>query len=211
MNGYGNFVVAVFFWHMMHPATYLLLWAACLIFIQQQGLSVLALLAALSLGLAVLLARVRCWQMLRRTRWLLLTTAVLFVWGTPGEYLPALPGVSVEGMMLAAHQLLCLLLFLAWLCLLLEWMGNQRLIAALHALMAPLTVFGLNRDRAALRLLLVMDYLEQPAPAIGWRAWLRQGELPCPSPQAISLPQAHFGWRDGILLMIGLGLMVAAL
>lgn len=192
----------------MHPATCLLLWAGALIVMQQQRLPLLAALVLLSLLLACALARARCWQMLRRTRWLLLTTAVLLLWGTPGEYLSALPGVSVEGLTLAAHQILCLLLFLAWLSLLLQGLGSQRLIAALYALLSPLRVLGLNRDKAALRLLLVMDFIERPAPAAGWREWLRQGEGLAETPQAIQLPQMRFAWRDVLALGAALALVI---
>lgn len=192
----------------IHPATILLLWAACLMAMQQLGLHGLAWMSGLSLLLAATCARARCWQMLRRTRWLLLATAILFVWGTPGEYLPTLPGATFEGLRLGAHQLLYLLMFLACLSLLLEFLGMSGLIAALHALMLPFQWCGLNRDRAALRLLLVMDYLEQPPPAEGWRSWLRQGDWPSPEVQAVALPNQAFGWPDAVLLAVALGVIL---
>lgn len=183
-----------------HPLTLMLLWLVLMLALPL--MSLLQLLACTGLGLlaALLFARAHCWRMLRRMRWLLLTTVLLFVWFTPGEYVTRLPGVTYEGLQSGVRQLCTLLLFVSLLAVLLGKLGAPYLVAALHALLASLACIGFSRDRAATRLLLVLDYLDRPQALPGWRALLSedQGWEHVP----LSLPHLRWSWRDGLLLAV---------
>lgn len=183
-----------------HPLTLILLWLALMLVLPLISLSQLLACTGLGLFAALLFAREHCWRMLRRMRWLLLTTALLFVWFTPGEYVTRLPGVTYEGLQAGVRQLCTLLLFVSLLAVLLGQLGAPYLIAALHALFAPLACAGFGRDRAATRLLLVLDYLDRPQALPGWRALLN--ESPRWEHAPLSLPHLRWSWRDGLLLVV---------
>ena len=124
--------------------------------------------------LSLLLAGRRTRMLIRRTRWLLLSIAVLFVLASPGERLPGAigeVGITYDGLQLAAEHVLRLLLLLASLALLHEHLGNEGLIAGLHWLLTPLAGWRGARERVIVRLMLVLDYVETE-PRGGWRAWL---------------------------------------
>ena len=55
--------------------------------------------------------------------------------------------------------------------LLLEYLPADRLISGLYALCRPLGVFGLSAERVAVRMLVVLRYVDAPQ-AGGWREWL---------------------------------------
>ncbi len=140
----------------------------------------------LILPLAARYAGTRLRQLLRRTRWLLLSIALLFAFVTPGQPL-AEPwgrlGLTKEGMEFALLHSLRLILLLGLLAILLERLGIPALISGLYTLLAPL---GKNQRRSqmALRLLLVLEYVEQGralragGKAPGWRYWLAPNDLP---------------------------------
>lgn len=186
----------------LHPATVLLLWTAAAVGLQQLDLLPLSVLVGAGLAATVWRWPLRTRSVLRRVRWLLITTAVLFVWASPGEYIPWLPGATYEGMQQAGRHIACLVLFLVMLVALLELMGVEHLIGAMHAIAAPLRVLGFNRDRAVIRLLLVLDYLERPATAGGWRALLREELVEAPLEMApLTLRRYAWRWFDALLLV----------
>ena len=47
--------------------------------------------------------------------------------------------------------------------------GMEGLVAGLHGLTLPLSWLGLDRGRMAVRLMLVMQYVEQAPPGRHWR------------------------------------------
>lgn len=180
-----------------HPLTLLLIWLAALLWLQRWPLPWLAMATSCLLCLAVLGAGAQLRPLLRRTRWLMLATALIFVWATPGEWIPLLPGASYEGLAEGLSHLLALLLFVAALALLLARLQLDGLVTALYAACRPLAWCGLDRDRAAVRLLLVLNYLEQPLPPGGWRHLLDSATLPAErNVSALNLPQADWRWHD---------------
>ncbi len=170
----------------LHPASLLLAWLSLVLGLQWLPLPFLSGLALLILPLAVRYAGTRLHQLLRRTRWLLLSIALLFALATPGHPL-AEPwgrlGLTVEGMEFALLHSLRLILLLGLLALLLERLGIPLLISGLYTLLVPL---GKSRRRSqmALRLLLVLEYVEQgralraAGKIPGWRYWLAPDDLP---------------------------------
>lgn len=170
----------------LHPASLLLAWLSLVLGLQWLPLPFLSGLALLILPLAVRYAGTRLRQLLRRTRWLLLSIALLFAYATPGHPLTepwSKLGLTVEGLEFALLHSVRLILMLGLLALLLERLGIATLIAALYTLLAPL---GSNyrRSQMALRLLLVLEYVEQgralraAGQSSGWRYWLMPDDLP---------------------------------
>jgi energy-coupling factor transporter transmembrane protein EcfT len=108
--------------------------------------------------------RTRLNSLVRRSRWLLVAMAVLFSWGTPGLYLiPDANGLAptLEGLALALESIVRLLAILAAVSLLLARMPTDQLVSGLHALLASV---GDGRDRVAVRIMLVLRYVESGDP-----------------------------------------------
>ena len=128
----------------------------------------------LAVILACKAAPTRFSRLLRRSRFLLLALFLIYAVATPGERLLCMPEwlpLRREGCELALQHILGLVALLASLAVLLERMQLERLIAGLYSVSLPLALIGVARDRAALRLLLVLDGLQR-RPKLGWRDWL---------------------------------------
>lgn len=187
----------------MHSGFLILLWLVGVALVQFLPVSVLA---GVALGCALfscVLARSRLLRLLRRTRFLLLAIFVLFAWFTPGEaILAAWPRISPthEGLRLAAEHLARLFTVLSSVAMLLERLPPERLVGGLRALCRPLGWVGLPADRASVRLLLVLRYVEfSTEDGLGdWRAWLL-GEGPAPDAERLHLAIEQIGMREVVL------------
>ena len=96
----------------------------------------------------------------RQLRWFFLVIAVFYGWWTPGTLLlPALGPASptLPGMALAAQRIAALVLLIVAVQLLLITTPRGVLVGALHWWLRPLGWLGLNADRFALRLVLVLE------------------------------------------------------
>ncbi len=193
---------------MWHPVSLLLAWLAFVLVLQWLPVSLLLGIAVASLVLALTLAFERTRNLLLRSRWLLMSLVVLFLFLTPGEYLPGLGGdlgLTYEGLWHAGAHLCRLIALLASLALLHEKIGTSGLLAGLYCLLGPFAW----REATVVRLMLVLEYVEQKQTA-GWREWLKDGrmqEIPVsPEGYRLSLPSLHL--RDKLL--IG-GLLTAVL
>lgn len=191
---------------MLHPASFLVLWGGFAIALQAVALPYLPVIAAVTLLLGTLKAKDRLWRLLRRSRWLLLSLAVLFLFFTPGEYLTG-PlgsiGVSYEGMAQAGLHISLLLALLACLAVMHEGIGTTGILAGLYGV---LRFFGISHA-AVVRLSLVLDFVEKP-PAGGWRGWLaaardEEGDA------VVSLRLAPLRWRDRLVMaLVGCGALL---
>lgn len=155
-------------------------------------------LAALCLVLALTLAAARSLNLLKRSRWLLLSLAILFLLLTPGEFLPGIGGdlrLTYEGLWRAGEQLSRLLAMLASLALLHEKVGTCGLLTGLYCLLRPFP----SRDATVVRLMLVIEFVEQKQ-QIGWREWLVAEVFPTDAPENFHLPMPPFHWRDKLLI-----------
>ncbi len=144
----------------------------------------LAGLVVVSLLLAATLAPTRSLRLLRRSRWLLLSIGVLFLFFSPGEYLPGFAGrigLTYEGVTHAGEQIGRLLAILLSLALLHERIGTPGLLAGLYKLLGPFSW----RETTVVRLMLVLEFVEDKR-VTGWREWLSQGT------QADSAARNHF-------------------
>lgn len=189
----------------IHPAAQILTW--CLLVATAQGLSLGVLLAAagMVLLLALSVSAHKLMQLLRRTRWIMLSLMLIYAYSTPGQPLfdaLGLLGPSREGLIDGLLQLIRLLVALAGLAILLDRLHRQQLIAGLYALFAPLQWLGLSRERLAVRLALTLHYAEVTMlRAQTWQDTLRSlfephGE----TTRQIELPLYRFGVNDALLL-----------
>ena len=146
-----------------HPAAQILTW--CLLVASLQFLAVEALLAPACLMLlcAFVVSRHKLIQLLRRTRWIMLSLLLIYAYSTPGQTLSDTLGMfspTREGLADGVLQLTRLFAALAGLAILLERLHRQQLIAGLYTLFAPLQWLGLSRERFAVRLALTLHYAE---------------------------------------------------
>jgi hypothetical protein len=200
---------------MFHPASLIVVWIAAAVGLQQVSLGGLLVVAAVVIPMAFTLAPLRAWRLIRRSRWLLLSLSVLFVFATPGEYVSPIPGVTREGLQLAAEHLLRLALLLLLLSLLLEKLDNARLMSGMYLLLMPVAAVGFDRAKAVVRLMLVLEYVQGANVAnvtndtngakdakIGthWREWLAPPAETAPIP--LRLPLLRLRKLDYVMLVM---------
>lgn len=196
---------------MLHPTVRLIVWGVAAALVQWMPATGLSLMCAAALATGVWLAPRRLRLLLKRTRWLILSLVLLFAVATPGVYLlPSLGslGPTQEGMRLGFEHLMRLLFVLATLAVLLQITDMEGLVAGLHGLILPLSWLGLDRGRVAVRLMLVMRYVEQAPPGRHWREWL-QGNAAEGEPVRLRLHASPLGAAD-IAVLAGLTLAVMA-
>ena len=110
-----------------------------------------------------------------------------------------------EGLVLAASHGTRLLSVLVVVALLLETIDERTLVSGLMSLAAPLGVLGFPVERLALRMLLVMAYVERP-PEGGWRALLDEA---APSAVSLRVSRQPLAMRDRFLIGAVVALLVA--
>ena len=195
---------------MLHPTVRLIVWGVMTVLVQWLPLGGLLLACVLALGSGAWLSPRRLGLLIKRTRWLIVSLVLLFALATPGAYLlPSLGslGPTDEGMRLGVEHLLRLVFVLASLAVLLQVTGLEGLVTGLHGLIWPLTWLGLDRGRVALRLMLVMHYVERSPPGRQWREWL-QGEVASGEPMRLRLQAAPLRAVD-FAVLAGLTFAVA--
>jgi energy-coupling factor transport system permease protein len=192
----------------LHPATQIIAWCLLVALLQLLAFDMLLLVAGAVLLCAVVVSRHKFAQLLRRTRWIMLSLLLIYAWSTPGQALYEPFGAfspSREGLQDGLSQLLRLLAALAALAMLLDRLHRMQLIAGLHALFAPLR--GGLRERFAVRLALTLHYAEVTMlrSKRGWRETLDDLLEPHGEPdRPMALPLCRYGYADALLLCIGL-------
>lgn len=187
---------------MFHPASLLLFWAGYALALQWCRWMWLVPLLFITSSLALWLATHRSRQLLWRTRWLLLSLLLLFLFATPGEYLPGLVGqmgVTYEGGTQGGEQIARLLILLLSLALLHEHLGNQGLMTGLYWLLQPFAW----RDVTVVRLMLVLEYVEQKSSVAAWRQWFAdEADLPAVvDGVTCRLVRQPIAWPDRLLML----------
>lgn len=197
----------------MHSGLLLLLWFAAVASVQFLAPAALALVLVASLLLALGLARTRVLRLLRRVRVLMLAIVVLFGWFTPGEALlvewPEL-SPSREGITLALLHAGRLVAVVCAVAILLERLPVERLVGGLYSLSRPFALIGLRAGDVALRLLLVLRFVEASPRGNGpahWKAWLRDDQ------DGVELPAIHLAREriGGVDVLVGVALLAALL
>ncbi|MCM8593752.1 hypothetical protein [Accumulibacter sp.] len=151
----------------MHPSARLLVWLLAVVAIQSLDGRFLWLLVPV-IPLFGRAALRRCGQLVARSRWLLASLWLILAWGVPGEAIWDAPlSPSREGVFDASVQLARIALLLFSVAVLRQTMALPELMTGIHRLLGSLRPLGLNPDRGVVRLLLVLEYLDQaPRPAV---------------------------------------------
>lgn len=173
----------------MHPVVVLILWLVAISLVQLLSAAWLGGAVSACLLAGLLFAPQRMKRLIRRVRVLLLAIVVLFAWFTPGEAVivdwPLLSPTS-EGVSLALEHAGRLLAVVCCVALLLEALTPIRLVSGLRIACRPLAVIGVSPERLALRLLLVLHYVETAGGnAHDWRAWLVDDDVEVVEPMAL--------------------------
>lgn len=202
----------------LHPAVQIVTWCVLVACMQRLELVPLCMVAGVLLVASACLAGKKLWQLLRRTRWIMLSLLVIYAYTTPGD--PLLENLGAwspvrEGLVDGTTQLLRLLAALASLAILLDRLHRLELISGLYSLFAPLRWLVLSRERCAIRLALTLHYAEVAMLRTGtrWQDAL-QGlfEPHVEGVHPISLPMRQMRWRDTLVgVVLGfciLGLIV---
>lgn len=193
---------------MLHPAVQIYMWCLLTLAMQILGGWLLIMLAVVTILLSFRISAVRFLLLLRRTRWILFSVFILYMYTSPGEALWPQLGIFspvVEGITDGMLQLLRLATVLAGLSVLLSLLSQSQLIAGLYALSRPLLFLGLPRERMAVRLALTLRYAEtaMQETASNWRDSFEHMLAPIPSaPELIELHVAPFSRRDWLLLVV---------
>ena len=202
-----------------HPAAQILTW--CLLVAAMQALSFEALLITTCIILlcTIAISGHKFIQLVRRTRWIMVSLMLVYAYSTPGQPLLdelGMFGPSREGLLGGVLQLTRLLAALAGLAILLEKLNRQQLIAGLYTLFAPLQWLGLSRERFAVRLALTLHHAEA-AMTRGADTWLdtlrrlfeTHGEAG--DAKQMELPRARFSVADALLLSGAMSILWLAL
>lgn len=186
-----------------HPATLLFAWGVLVVLLQPLTATALVLLALIILPFAVWLAKRRAFMLIWRARWLFLSIALLFALATPGQRLPGTLGdigIRQDGLVLAAEHVARLLSLLASLAALHERIGTGGMVAGLYWLLGPIARWHTLRERIVVRLMLVLDHVEN-APSATWREWLSRDQG---GPDSLSLSVGVMRVHDwSALILLG--------
>ncbi|MEO6976685.1 MAG: hypothetical protein ABI144_12545 [Gallionella sp.] len=195
-----------------HPAAQIVTWCLLVVTLQFLKLDMLLAAAGFILLVAMFISAHKLRQLLRRTRWIMLSLLLVYAYSTPGQPVLEAFGVfspSREGMGDGVLQLTRLLSVLAGLAILLDRLHRKQLIAGLYTLFAPLQLIGVSRERVAVRLALTLHYAEVAMlrESSTWQESLRSlfephGE----NTQQIVLTLYRFGFRD--VLLVGFAVLL---
>ena len=193
---------------MLHPAVKIYIWACLAVVTQVLSGNYQLLFAGMLILLATAICKTRFFLILRRTRWIMISAFVVYayagsgdtLWPQLGVFSPVSTGV-IDGFV----QLSRLLSILAGLSLLLAFLNNTQLIAGLHSLTYPLSVFGRIRERVIVRLALTVQFAETILidNKKNWYKSIEQGlqDLPVTS-DTIELTTIRLTLRDWIAALI---------
>ncbi len=192
---------------MPNPAVHIIVWATLVIALQMAGPAILLAALTLLLVSAMACSAPRLLLLFRRTRWIMISLMLIYAYSTPGvavfsglgEF-----GPTNEGLQQGLLQLGRLASVLASLSILLSRLDQQKLISGLHTLAYPLCLFGVSRERIAVRLALTLLYAETAMldTAVDWRASMEDLLAPISVERtSIEIPAIHFTLADCLLLV----------
>ena len=146
-----------------NPSVVLFSWGSVLLLLLALPWPWLGFVCLITLGFALTVAAPGLFRLLRRSRWLLAVSLLMFGWLTPGMPVSWLPGATLDGLQQAAEQLSRLLASIAMVALLLVALDKRRLLEACFGLLAPLQAAGVDVERWVLRLALTLRGLDSSA------------------------------------------------
>jgi energy-coupling factor transporter transmembrane protein EcfT len=192
----------------MHPASRILLYLMAALAIP--GLPFFLPPILIVLALAGLHGR-QPWRLVWRTRWLLLVLLLGYAYNVPGSAAFSLLGAAsptLEGLARGGRQAVHLLALLLWLDLLVLRLPTADLMSGLYTLLRPLRRFGVDIERATLRLGLTLRAIEGLERGRGNLKRLFAEEIGQGLPDTIQLTLPAFGLADYLVpLTIGVLLL----
>lgn len=188
----------------MHPAVYLWGWlwlAVAAQFLDSVQLLALLLLLPLAGGRAL-----RRWRrMLWRAKWLLLTIALVISYAQPGVLIAGLAWApSREGLHLALHQALILIVMLGGLACVMSRLSRTELLVGMLVPMRCLLPAAWV-ERGVARLLLTLEYVDHSPGKGAWKKLLQSEALPAPQKMTLDLP----AWRTRDVLALAMPVLIA--
>lgn len=146
----------------LHPASRILIYLLAALAIPGLPFIVLPILCMLAL-LLLIGGKQAPFRLIWRTRWLLLVLLFGYAYSIPGESVWLELGAAApswEGLRHGLEQAARLLVLLLWLDLLVLRLSSEALLSGLYQLLRPLTLFGADPGRIALRLGLTLRAIE---------------------------------------------------
>lgn len=151
---------------------------------------------------AILASRRKLSKVLVRLKYIGLAVTVLFAWQTPGTLIaPALGRLSptYDGLWLALEPLARLAATAAVVAVMLDRLTAAQWVSSLYVLTTPLRVLGVSPERFAVRLRLVLDFVETRQ--LDWRASLEGRWLDEVPPAAQCWPVSTLKHADRMALV----------
>ena len=148
---------------MPHPATQIFIWMMLSLQVQTLSPVYLFSLVPIVMLIAFKMHTRRFFNLLRRSRWILISLLAIYLFATPGQSMwemPYLPSPTFEGLQEGLMQLGRLISVIAGLSILLTLLSREQLIAGIYGLLYPLHYLGISRERIAIRLALTLHYAE---------------------------------------------------
>lgn len=173
----------------MHPSVILSIWLFAVLLAQVMPVVALAAIDLLAFGFCSETARRHFLQLLRRSRWILLTLLLTFLLLTPGERLWADYPLSKEGLLSGAEHLLRLLSVLLAVAWLVGGRSEEWLLSALWGLLSHFR--GDRAKTLIVRLALTLRYAAGQSERHSWRSMLSAAELPSDVGAASVVELAH--------------------
>lgn len=163
---------------------------------------------AVSLG-SVIFAYAEWGRVMRRLRYIFLALVILFAWQTPGRMIiPALGALSPtwDGFSAVLDPALRLVSVVSVVALMLHILTTENWVSSLYVLVQPCRLIGLKPERFAVRLRLVLDYIERRD--LDWRHCLTDATQEVIPIQTESWSVHKLGWHDATLMMC-IGILLA--
>jgi len=134
------------------------------ILINLWSIEVMVILMGLLLSLLIWQKNDHFFRLLKRLKWFFLVMLLIFLFNTPGEHMVHWAyniKPTYEGAQEGLKQVLRIAMVLGALSLVLAKNTMQELVSGIYQLLKPLTIFGLQIERFAVRLWLTLHYVEQ--------------------------------------------------
>ena len=188
-----------------HPASLFLRWLGFLFAFSVRSGVVLILGCFIVTVWAFLAATLHLRRLLRRSMWLMLTLFVVLFWMTPGTPLSFMRFASVEGLHLAIMQSARVLLAIASLALVLQYLSRADLVAGIYFFLSPLSYIGVPAKRLAARLMLTLEEVERASAPIR-PVTEHMAEQPA---NVLKLPRYVWGRLDAGMVFLSILLVVS--
>lgn len=195
----------------LHPAVLVtagFFWIAVL---QSINSAVLPWCAAAVVLLAIM-GSVKDWiRIVRRMRYIFLALLILFAWQTPGILM--IPGLGTfsptwDGLRAVQDPVLRLLAVVSVVAVMLHYLSIEAWVNSLYILLRPLRALGFSPERFAVRLRLVLDYVERRD--LNWRHCLDAALQETIPLEEEVWPIRELFWVDRLLILLLFLLMLGS-